>query len=125
MSEGRGEPFPALQKILGEKTTTRYDNLTSVSGTIFEQFELFLNIAEVVQENKDDLLEAATADRRFGCAAVDDLLSLSEQLERISWLFRHESNKMRNLCSEITLPVREGNPFKKVPKAAPIAQGNK
>jgi len=87
--------FPALAAVVGTKTSTRWDGLTSVSGSARDRLNDLLDIYAFVMDNEKEISQMAHAPE--GDPIQRDLRALSEALGRESGFLADLSRETHKL----------------------------
>ncbi len=96
-------PFPALRQVLETAPeSTRHAVPTSVSEDVFERIRRLVVLANIAEEHKEALLEAARREpMRFGAQMADDLEHVGGELDYLRRAFDEEIDNMKALRHEL------------------------
>ena len=95
-------PFPALRQVLETAPeSTRHAVPTSVSEAVFERIERLVVLANIAEEHKEALLEAARREPRFGTQMADELEHVGGELDSLRHAFDEEIDNMKALRHEL------------------------
>jgi hypothetical protein len=102
LNERKWGPFPALRRILqNQPKSARVDGITSASDTVFEQFHRYLQIAAQANDNRSDLVGAASEDSLFAEGALRDLHNLIISLDALCGVIRVSMSEVEDVLGEV------------------------